>query len=363
MQVQSVVRQLIAETAVALERFVISMLWDVEKFFDTIIPEYAIDAARNLDFPKEALGLAMVMHRAPRIIVCDGCAADPIGATSRSILAGCVTSTSLARGLLRETILGVGNGEGHWVFQHVDDLTQLTVADTLAEAVIKASKKGEHIGKGIERLGHRVSAKSEVVASTALAAEMVARNLMREGIKVKLAKVAVDVGVSTAAGRKRAVAAQNQRLDKADARSRKVKHLVAANKRAMALHKTGTAPQASYGATVQGASPSQIVRHRRQAVRACPNVGPQPCTTAILHWMMGPSVDPFVQLVRKQAEHWIKAWRCLTTVQRKETREAWKLWLPRALLAKEGQTSSSDLLFDGGGQGEGHRTEIGRAHV
>ncbi len=332
LQVQSMRRQLLVEAAVANGRHAITILWDVKKFFDSIYPDMVINAAEDLAFPADILGMAMIMHRAPRTIVCDGCAADPVGLTARSVLAGCMTSTSLARGLVRRPIAKASTGDDHLIFQHVDDLTQIIIADTARQAIIMASRHGEDLANGIKGLRLEVSTKSELVASSPEVADAVVRNLQREGITIRRARCAEDVGVTTSAGRQRAVAAQGRRLDRADARSHKVKQLVAVDKRAVSLQKTGTAPQATYGATVQGASPAQVVRHRRQAVRACPNTGPQPCTTALLHWMLGPGSDPEVQLCRRQAEHWIKTWGKLNAAHRKEVRRAWKTLLPQTVI-------------------------------
>ncbi len=250
LQVQSMLRQLLTETAVAMGKEVAVTLWDVEKFFDTIDPDRVIESAEHLNFPHVVLGLAMVMHRAPRIVLCEGCAAEPIGATARSILAGCVTSTSLARGMLRGPVAAASTSADHHIFQHVDDLTQLTIADHVRSLVIAASKHGEALGKAINGLRLRISKKTEVIASDPEAAKLVARNLHREGIHVSTAEHSDDVGITTSAGKRRAAAAQNVRLDKADVRSNRIRQLVAADRQAKKLHKTGTAPQACYGATV-----------------------------------------------------------------------------------------------------------------
>ncbi len=333
-QVQSMLRPLLAEAAATVGRQTVVLLWDVEHFFDSIRPSKMIEPAEKLNFPSTVLGMAMIMHRAPRIVMCEGCAAEPIGATAKSILAGCVSSTSLARGLLRGPVAASKGGEDQRAFQHVDDITQLVIADGVKEVILAATRNGETLGKEIGNLGLTISAKSEIVASDPVAAELVARNLRREGINMKIAVQADDVGVTTSAGKRRAVAAQNRRLDKADIRSTRVAQMVAVNKQASCLHKTGTALQAGYGATVQGASPSQILRHRRQAAKICPNTGPRPCTTALLHWSLGPEADPEVALPKKQVEHWIKTWRQLGSSCKTAMLKAWVKLLMETLLGE-----------------------------
>ena len=94
-----------------------------------------VEAVEGLDFPRDPLGLAMIMHRVPRLMVCDGCAAKPIGPTARSILAGCTTSGSLARGMLHEPVKQADTSDDHIVAQHVDDLTQTIIADSERQVV------------------------------------------------------------------------------------------------------------------------------------------------------------------------------------------------------------------------------------
>ena len=68
LQVQAMARHAIAEAAVKNGQQAVSILWDVEKLFDSIQRRNVIEAVETLDFPRDPLGLAMIIHRVPRLI-------------------------------------------------------------------------------------------------------------------------------------------------------------------------------------------------------------------------------------------------------------------------------------------------------
>ena len=94
-------RAMILERASILGKTTVLVLWDVEKFFDSLQLDRTIQAAIDLDFPSEILVLGLQVHKAPRLIKACGTLASMIQTTDRSIIAGCTISTSLSRAYLR----------------------------------------------------------------------------------------------------------------------------------------------------------------------------------------------------------------------------------------------------------------------
>ena len=128
------------------------MLWDMDKFYDSI---NLLVLARELlrrDHPPELLILGMLAHAAPRILKAGPCLSEMIQSTGNSMLAGCQQSVSFTRGLLWELIAElteyIPRCPPH---QHVDDLAQPIVANSpfaLANALVGT---GEIVGRQAKR--------------------------------------------------------------------------------------------------------------------------------------------------------------------------------------------------------------------
>ena len=66
-----------AEIASALGESCAANLWDLHKFFDTVVPSELFTSALELGFPKHVLALGLDMHMAPRVIQLEGCCSEP----------------------------------------------------------------------------------------------------------------------------------------------------------------------------------------------------------------------------------------------------------------------------------------------
>ena len=339
---EAVWRQLLMEQATLRGKFVVQLLWDVSKFFDSLDVPLLVERVVELQFPLDQLVLAMQAHRAPRVLRALGSFGEPIPSTGTSILAGCTSSTSLSRGYLRKVTAHVGNGgqafgehraeASHYVNQHVDDVSQLIVADTEPAALQVSCRQGLKLANALVRSKLEISDKSIAVASNPRLARLVSVALTRAGQPIASAAQAEDLGISTACGSRRTVGALAKRLRKGLARAQRCKLLTRADPRACKLYQTGVRPQQSYGHAAHGASPSQVRQMRRAAVLSVASAGVQPCTTALLAWRLGPKRDPVIQTPLEQIQCWMKLWARATRAQRKELRLAWARSLPRVLL-------------------------------
>ncbi|CAE8616817.1 unnamed protein product, partial [Polarella glacialis] len=100
----ALVRELKNECCAWMNIDVGQILWDVEKFYDSIdIPTLAL-AALRLDYPPVLLHMGLQVHRGVRYITAEECVSMPITVTNRSILAGCAQSVAWTRCFLHDLL-------------------------------------------------------------------------------------------------------------------------------------------------------------------------------------------------------------------------------------------------------------------
>ena len=130
---------------------IVQVLWDLDAFFDTLQLSTVSVAASQSSFPSAPLALAFQAHTAPRVLTTRaGAVSKPLSDFSCSILAGCTSSTSMARApvnqLINHVCAEVGDtGVKHG--QHVDDISQ-TIAhsnpDCAVSAAVRAASSFAH---------------------------------------------------------------------------------------------------------------------------------------------------------------------------------------------------------------------------
>ena len=138
-QVQATRRNLKVETVSVLGGCSVSIFWDIAAFYDSISLPMLARSAAALYVPPLAFALAGQMHLAPRHLKLGSAVSSQVAGMGRSIIAGCVSSTSLARALL---------------WQPVADIT--TQASTAADA--SASSAQDQATSGADRKLPRVRA-------------------------------------------------------------------------------------------------------------------------------------------------------------------------------------------------------------
>lgn len=315
-------RQLLLEVSRLRGFCTVLSLWDFATFFDTLDTGALLRAGRQLGYPQSQLALSMLMSKAPRALCVDGHYSDIVGPTGRSILAGCPFSTSKARAYLLAALPTDGPHAGE-LHRHVDDLSAMNRHRTTLGAANAAVRSGLYIAERATDYGLEISGKSVILGSSRSVVDNVVRRLRRAGIGVRSAREAQDLGVSTAGGERRAVKAQSERLGKAKRRARRVALIVRTNKRGARLYRGGVAPQAEYGAVVQGTPPSRLKQFRVLAAGCAPNRGPQACATTSIAWAHGASADPGIRIPVAQIETWIELWDEATDQEKAEIRAAW----------------------------------------
>ncbi len=325
-------RHLGVEAATILGRFAIMVLWDMRAFFDSLETDKLAAAATAAGFPLDHLALGLAMHRAPRVLRVHGCYGDVVPRTGRSVLAGCTLSTSFARAYLEPLSRACASDERGTLWKHVDDLTQVIVAPTKQLAAARAIQKGQLLAAEATRLNLRIADKSRVVANLPSIAMDVARGIRGDGVPILAADRADDLGVTTTGGRRRGTSSLSARLAKGLKRARRVKRLVAANRGAQKLYRTGVDPQQGYEGAIIGVAPPQLRAMRRNAALSVSAAGLRPCLASLLAWRLDEDCDPAVREPLKQVQLWRRLWDTTPEAERSDLRKAWRRALPKVLL-------------------------------
>ena len=124
------------------------------------------------------------------------------------------------------------------------------------------------ITDGLKQQRMVVSSKSVLIGSLPKDTKKVAKELREQGIPIQAVTEAVDLGIDTAAGRKRITSKAVQRRKKAKKRLAKIirlRRIAALQKESKGLWNTGAIPQAVYGHQAFGMAINEIQRLRRQA--------------------------------------------------------------------------------------------------
>jgi ribonuclease HI len=283
---------------------------DIEKFYDSLDPVLLIMHLLALDFPAVSLLLHLQVHWAVRIVIHRGVVSN-LMVVSRSILAGCTSSNSIARGYLYHICERL-----HWQFPairlgtFVDDIvldlqgSQRSVSAGMASAV-------ECVVELIEAAKLTVSSKSVVVGSTMAIATDVVRRLAANGITMVKARAAKDLGVGSTAGRRRTAAVLKARRGKAvgkAARAKVISKLVKSKGqlRGRRLWTQSVEPTMLYGATVAGLGQRSLQGVRTLAVNALGCSTSQQCVTSTLALSIGCYMDPAVKVKVSIIYQWME---------------------------------------------------------
>ena len=125
----AMLRALKIENGAAMMQECALLAWEMDKFYDSIDFGILAEELIKRNFPPELMILGTLAHQAPRVLKVGTCISEAIVSTGNSILAGCQSSVSFARGLLWELIDSLIHAiPRNPPWQHVDDLAQPLVA-------------------------------------------------------------------------------------------------------------------------------------------------------------------------------------------------------------------------------------------
>ena len=141
--------------------------------------------------------------------------------------------------------------------EHIDDLSQCVTNASRIRMFQDAALIGKAVKEGTAKLCLNLSCKSNAPGKRQIPGKADRWSSGDEGVPICLGTSATDLGIETAAGKRRCAANQWKRIGKADAGPR-VNRLRKMNSEAQKLTMTGTHPVQIYGHTAQGASTTQV---------------------------------------------------------------------------------------------------------
>ena len=215
---EALARRLFEEQSVIQGFSVVQVLWDLQKFFDSIDPLSLIRAAGQHGMPAFPLTMLLQVHLGLRRLLVNGWIGSSITVRS-SILQGCCFSVTCARDIVYDILDRMHFSLDYMrISQHVDDIVQTIIGtqSTLAELSC------DHVAK-LARLFTQerlvVSSKTRVLASHADVGRRVVATLRSCGIASSLVRSGKDVGVDAAVGVRRATQVTAARSHKSHCRA------------------------------------------------------------------------------------------------------------------------------------------------
>ena len=294
---------------------VIQFLWDGEKFYDSINTNRLINLSLDQDYPAHMLELGIQVHSADRVLVSDGCCSEPIGIEGRSIIAGCMQSTTLTKALLHDMLDHLHRRYRPVSIQsYVDDLAQRHQGKgpgLAKQAVQCAAELVDLMGE----LGVSMSPKSALQASTPVLSSMVQQELAALDISLRNPKSVRDLGLDSTIGKSRIRPVAKHRLWRGVLKGRKLKQFVQANKKARRLFKPAIKSVSLWGHQYKGVAPQELATYRARMARVLCLDKPGGCTTTAILLSQGPRGDPTYQVVLETLRTWFQIWEALPTLR------------------------------------------------
>jgi len=320
-------RRLADEVSVELGQPAATLFWDIQKFYDSVVPHKLIEQASGLQYPPLLLYLGLVVHAAPRFIrastgcVSLGCVPDT------SIIAGDMQSNSWARSLVHDLPQTAHDNVGPplLINQFVDDLSQRSHAAADYKLALDMSRTASTLKRGLEALDLTVSvSKMGLTASSAPVGDKVAKGLRAVGITVKTGSWHRDLGTAAVTGARRRVPMTSIRRAKMNRRTAQAVKLHRWTKKGAArLYKGGLYPVDTFGVEATGVSPSTMSALRAAAGKLSPFTASGTCVTTSIALSHGPEWDPAVRIPRQIAVFWLDLWRTTYSREALHTRIAW----------------------------------------
>lgn len=279
---------------------VVAVLYDFEKFFDSIRIDVLAAALKEMEFPMVDAVMALQQHLAPRIVQLQGLNSSSI-VVDKSILAGCGLSIPFVYAYLHK-------GSKHLQEEHasahhrtyVDDCVHIAfnadqdmVQDILVRAALALRRSF------VFQCKLKMSSQSSVVSNFPKLAKRVQNELSDHGITVSSSDASRDLGVLFNASLSRNRSIANQRKANATKRSTRVVKLAKQTRFARKLFVSGVYSQYTWGHQLIGMAPSEVLRLERMAANASGNLHAQRCLVSTLAFTYGKRAGPFMRIIHE----------------------------------------------------------------
>ena len=158
--------------------------------------------------------------------------------------------------------------------------------------------------------------------------KLIDKHLETDGVPICLGTAATDLGIETAAGKRRCAASQWKRIWKGRRRAKRVNRLCKMNSEAQKLTMTGIHPVQICGHTAQGASNAQVDTMCRNLKLGTVLGKTQACSITTVAWFFGVKRVPQTAARVEQISEWISMWRNCNVDTRRRIRRFWRKKAP-----------------------------------
>ena len=249
------------EAAIAKGEDTLTVLWDMEKFYDNICIVRLIKEAHRLRYPMLVFRLGIIMHMAPRLLRTYSFIPGMVQPRN-GIIAGFSQSTAFARILLHGVLSRIHDSPWYGMVtirSFVDDIRhtgrgkQPGVLEQMRDTAVL-------LADGLRSIKCKISTKSVCVSNRKHLKQAMVDVLQGQGVTIKSVASAPDLGVEAGGGHRRFTGVIRSRYGGTKPRADRAAWLNKKNKKARALYGTGIFPTATYGAETSGYYPQMVKR-------------------------------------------------------------------------------------------------------
>ena len=263
----ALMRLLKCEVGRATGKHVVSLLVDLQCFYDSVVLEQLLEAWEPLDFPPAVMNMVYEVYTGPRLLQAEQVTSKPV-ICSKGILAGCPAAPLVAK-LILAPVLGPFKEQFHkaTIDVWVDDISIDFVGDSVRGVCQEALHGFDVLQQRLTDAGLTMSlAKTGYLASSNDCKKEI--TLLRREDQPTVHELLKDLGLDSSGGRRRRIGTQQKRLLKAGRRNAKLSHLkIKARPIRIRVWKTSVHSAACYGLEAQGIAPQRLQTLRTQLAR------------------------------------------------------------------------------------------------
>ena len=254
----ALMRLLKCEVGRATGKHVVSLLVDLQCFYDSVELEQLLGAWEPLDFPPAVMNMVYEVYTGPRLLQAEQVTSRPV-TCSKGILAGCPAAPLVAK-LILAPVLGPFKEQfpKASIDVWVDDISIDFVGDSVQAVCRQALQGFDVLQQGLQDAGLKLSlAKTGYLASSNDCKKEL--TIQRREDQPSVHELLKDLGLDSSGGRRRRIGTQQKRLLKAGRRNAKLHHLkIKSRPIRIRVWKTSVHSAACYGLEAQGIAPSVL---------------------------------------------------------------------------------------------------------
>ena len=319
----ALMRLLKCEVGRATNRRIISLLIDLQCFYDSVELSQLLELWEPLDFPPAFMNMIFEVYSGPRLLQAEGITSSPVHC-QRGMLAGCPAAPLVAKLILAPVMQEFQQKHPKAsVDVWVDDIS-IDFTGTDPHLVCREALAGyEEVKQGLEAVGLQLSvSKTGFLASSAEAKREV--TLLRTDSQPKAHDLLKDLGLDSSGGRRRRIGNQQKRLLTGSGRQSKLLHLKLRSRPIrIRVWKTSIHSAVSFGVEAQGIAPQRLRTLRHQLAR---HGGLQKKGSVDIVFDQSPSLqDPRDTAVERQTKAMHQLVRAWPESQKGELMSAWRV--------------------------------------